>query len=211
MKNIVSLQEGLKITGVTLLTIGEARKLPKETMLNDDCWWLKSRGAGNDCVAGVYSCGSVSYNGFFAYLENAVRPALMIQNLNFSIFEIGDKFRFGEKEFEIISDTRALCTESVGCCAFRKDCLAESANNYQASDLKKFLKAWYEKTVEVHFFGCSKAVRKSDDDCFNRCGCEFFEVNQNEKEEKIYEEAVKTILTMLTQKDGSAKGQLLGN
>lgn len=151
MKNIISLQEGLEITGVTLLTIGEARKLPKETLLNDDCWWLKSCGTGNDCVAGVHSYGTVSYNGFFAYLENAVRPVLMIQNLNFSIFKTGDKFQFGEKEFEIISADRALCTESIGYYAFRRDYLAENVNSYQASDLKRFLKSWYGKTAQTYF------------------------------------------------------------
>ena len=49
---------------------------------------------------------------------------------------------------EVISDTYALCDESLGRCVFRHDWRAENANIYKASDIKAFIEDWYEKALE---------------------------------------------------------------
>lgn len=138
----------LDITGATLLTKEEAEQLPKRLREYHDYWWwlkLPLPGPYHNHTAVVDVDGCVYYYGELVDFDNAVRPALVISNLKSSEFKIGDKFEFGDKEFEIISDNRALCLTDIGRCAFRDDQDAEDASIYEKSDVKKFIDGWFEK------------------------------------------------------------------
>lgn len=148
MKNTVTLKNGLDVTGATLLTAEEAKTLPKEILAIGKWWWLQSPGYCSNHAADVCSDGSVNYHGYGVSSTNAVRPTLEIQNLEASNLNIGDVFRFGNKNFEIISDTKALCTESIGKCFFREDWQAEDANDYETSDVKTFVDDWYHHALD---------------------------------------------------------------
>lgn len=146
-QNKITLENGLEITGATLLTIEEVEKLPKETLAIGRWWWLRSPGYNNGYAAGVDPDGSINYNGCIVFLDGGfIRPVLVI-NLKYPDLAIGDRFQFWNKEFEITSEDRALCTESVGDCFFRENWRAEDSNDYEKSDAKKFVDDWFHDAV----------------------------------------------------------------
>lgn len=133
----------LEIRGATLLSTDEARKLPLRLRKYNDWWWLRSRGSYGSHAAFVYTNGLVNDYGSFANYDNAVRPALQLKNLESSDLKIGDVFKFGGKEFEIISDTLAFCTTDIG-----KHRFDAHRNNYKRSEIKRYVDAWFEKAKE---------------------------------------------------------------
>lgn len=141
--------EKLKIIGATLLRINEAEILPDYLRKYNRIWWLRSPGHTQDYAASVYYNGSVSYYGdFVCNNRDAVRPALKISNLKSSGLKVGDRFYFGDVEFEVISSDLAFCRTDIGCCAFRKDWEAADANIFESSDVKKFVDEWFESVKE---------------------------------------------------------------
>lgn len=147
----------LNILEATLLTIDEAIKLPMRLRKYNGWWWLKSRGRGFDLVACVNRDSFINDN-YGADVGNPygkVRPALVISNLEFSNLKIGDTFKFGDKDFEIISNNLALCLDDIGTCAFREDWESPDANIYEKSDIKKYVDEWFEKSIE-------KSIRESN-------------------------------------------------
>lgn len=139
----------LEITGATLLSAKEAKNLNKEILKADENWWLRSCGHRDGLAACVF--GDRGYADYFGYLVNysyGVRPALEISNLESSNLKIGDTITFGEHDFTIISDKYALCNEIVDKRVFREDYVAEDANDYEASDIKKFVDDWFIRIKE---------------------------------------------------------------
>ncbi len=137
------------ITGAKLLSAKEARNLDKEILKADKDWWLGSCGHFDYYAACVYGDDSyVSIYGENVCLSCGVRPALEISNLNFSIYQIGDAFSFGDHSFTVISEKYALCNDMIGECAFRKDWEVKGSNDYEVSDIKKFVDDWFAKAKE---------------------------------------------------------------
>lgn len=136
----------LKITGATLLSIEEAEALPNYLRRYHNCWWwLQSPGYGSDHTAVVGSYGSVFGSGNYVCYDNGVvRPALKIKNSN---LKIGDSIFFGDKEFEIISEELAFCKSDIGNHCFREKWKAKDANDYEKSDVKRFVDKWFEKAI----------------------------------------------------------------
>ncbi len=138
----------LKITGATLLSTEEAERLPKHLRKYGHWWWLRSPGRMQKGAASVDGVGWVDFGGRFGSNDSDfVRPALKIKNLESSGFKTGDRFKFGESEFEIISDNAAFCCTDIGCYPFRKDWKAEDANDYKKSDIKRYVEAWFESVI----------------------------------------------------------------
>ena len=142
-------KESLLITGATLLSAEEVELLPQRLRSYKNWWWLQSpsdyRGRAT----------RVDYRGVVCYCarpvdddSGTVRPALRIRNLKFSNFKVGDRFEFGNAEFEIVSDDLAFCTGNIGRCAFREDWDVADANVYESSDVKKFVDKWFESAVQ---------------------------------------------------------------
>lgn len=146
MKTIVSkivkteASTNFKIKGATLLSVDEAEVLPLRLRQYKTWWWLRSPGDDSTYAASFYSDGSVDNYGFSVdYDFGAVRPALQIKNLESSNFEIGDLFKFGNKEFEIISDSLAFCTTDIG-----KHRFDLYSNDYEKSLIKQYIDEWFE-------------------------------------------------------------------
>ena len=138
-----------EIKSATLLSVEEM-----ETLLADDeriykrWWWLRSPGRDQNIAASVSIGGSVRYYGNYVdYGSGCVRPALII-NFKSSDYKIGDTFVFGDRVFKIISDDLAFCLEDIGCHCFRHDWNAAGANDYERSDIKKFVNAWFEIAMQ---------------------------------------------------------------
>ena len=136
------MNKGLRIIGVTLPSIDEAKQLPLELRFYKDWWWLRSAGSYSNFAAVVRNDGSLSAAGNTVDASNAVRPVLQI-DIKSSIFKVGDTFIFGGKYFDIITDEFAFCQTDIGTCAFREDWEAEDANTYEKSDAKKFVDEWF--------------------------------------------------------------------
>ena len=92
--------------------------------------------------------GTVSRNCDYVCYYYDVRPVLIISNLESSGLKIGDTFEFGSKQFEIISNNKAFCLTNIGACVFKRNSNALNANNYERSDVKKFIDEWFEKSIE---------------------------------------------------------------
>lgn len=128
--------------GVTLLTVEEAKELPQKIFTAVTItWWLRS--PGNDenyvaCVFGKY--GLIDACGHDVKEEFGVRPALIFKS---SDLEIGDKFIAFNYEWTVIDSNKALCNSIIGCSAFCNDWKTHTANDYEKSDIKKYIDRWF--------------------------------------------------------------------
>lgn len=145
--NKVTISEtNLDIVGATLLSTKEFEQVPQRLRGHSHWYWLLSKGPIKTIAASV-NIGGFAYDGGLTVDCNsgAVRPALIIENLESSDFKIGDIFIFDGKEFEIILNNLAFCTANIGYHCFREDRRADDANDYEKSDVKKFVDEWFEK------------------------------------------------------------------
>lgn len=138
--------EPLDIKGATLLSEEEVKSLLTEKeRAYVYWWWLRTPGGYSSRHACYVSYGG-SVNDYGVRVSDddvGVRPALII-NLESSDLEIGDIFKFGGKEFQILSPTIAwLFRDDIGRCAFRKDWKTANASNYETSDVKKIIDEWF--------------------------------------------------------------------
>lgn len=139
----------IKITAATLLSTEEAETLlTQEERAYNNWWWLRSPGYFQYYAANVYFDGSVFHGGYGVYDgDGCVRPALNI-NISSSNIKVGDVFMFGGKEFKVISPELAwMHKDDIWRCAFRKERTAPDANVYSASDVKKYVDAWFETVL----------------------------------------------------------------
>ena len=146
MKNEIN----LKITGATLLNVDEARNLlTADERAYSNWWWLRTPGYFLFCSIEVNPDGSVNRNGNYVNDSSVcVRPALTIENLDSSNLKIGDTFKIKEYEFRVISANLAwLYRQDIGNCTFHKELEADDVNDYEKSDIKKFVDEWFEKEV----------------------------------------------------------------
>ena len=142
IEKITTVPEEIEITGATLLSIEEAEALPLRLRKYNNWWWLRSPVYNKCRAAYVYNNGHVGGSGSVDNFDYVVRPALKITDLS-SNLKVGDVFIFGEKKFEIVADSFAFCIEDIGTRCFRKDWRAEDANDYEKSDVKKYVDAWF--------------------------------------------------------------------
>ncbi len=135
----------IDISEVTLLSAEEAEALltSLQRATYPLWWWLRSPGSGPNCVAYVYSNGTVfTYGSSVLDINHGVRPALRICNPEPSDLVPGESFEAGGERWTLISDDLALCDRIVGKSAFRTDYKAPYANDYEKSDVKKWLENW---------------------------------------------------------------------
>ena len=143
----------IDIIGVTLLSAEEAEALPKEIRSIDKYWWLRSPGYFNYLAMYVRGDGSVDYNGDDVNYDGfGVRPALEVGYERMCLvnprLDRGDKINLAGHTWTVISGQYILCDDIIGKCAFRTDWKGSDANDYEKSDVKKFLDDWFEKNIE---------------------------------------------------------------
>ena len=144
--------KNVKILGATLLSKEEAETLltqeEREYFESNGGWWLRSPGDDFYFTCYVYIDGYVTSYYYTYRTDVSVRPALKIDISNSDI-ELGDTFTFGGKEFKILTPELAwMYNDDIGKCAFREDWEALNANMYEASDVKKFVDAWFTKVLK---------------------------------------------------------------
>ena len=137
----VTITNNIDILDITLLSIKEAKKLPREMREAECSWWLRSPGNIAYKAAFVYG-GIVDGNGHYVANDFGVRPVLKLKS---SPFKKGNSFSYKGYQWDMITDNTALCQSIVGKSPFRKDWRAADANNYEASDIKKWLEDWWKE------------------------------------------------------------------
>lgn len=138
-----------KILGATLLSVEEAETLlAKDEKIYKKWWWLRTPGDDDDDACYVDKAGYIFPNGYvWDNYGSGVRPALKIDTSSSNI-KVGDVFMFGGKEFKVLTPKLAwMHKDDIGCCAFRNDVFAPNTNNYEASDIKKLVDAWFNKAI----------------------------------------------------------------
>lgn len=153
----------LDVTGITLLSI-EEYEAAKEFIQLIHCWcwwWLRSPGYYSRLAAYVNDFGRVYTRGFYVnstYI--VVRPALRIANLNSLDLNTGDQIiGLAGHDWTVISDDMAICNDGIGEHCFRKDWREPDANDYEKSDVKKFLETWAE---EKGIISCMAKMEEQD-------------------------------------------------
>ena len=145
-EKIITSPVNIEITEVTLLSIEEYEACFDSIPMIDDWWWLRSPGFYSGLAAGVDSDGSVRSGGRYVNRGgSAVRPAFRIRNLKSSDLQIKDRLVLAGYTWTIIADNLALCDSPVDYTCFRMDYKANDANDYEASDIKKWLADWVKE------------------------------------------------------------------
>lgn len=147
---VIAREVNLEITGATLLTVEEARELPEKLRKRSYLWWwLRSPGKDSSHIAYVGFDGAINnYGADVDKYTGRVRPAIIISNLDAFNLQIGDTFVFGRAEFEIITNSKALCSTWIEISPFREDWKADDTNDYEKSDIKKIVDEWFEKSIK---------------------------------------------------------------
>ena len=136
----------ISVTDVTLLTEKEAKALPERLRLHHNWWWLRSSVGFCITAACVSIDGSVFGIGRAVDDDDvAIRPALRISGLESSGFHIGDIFEFGGTDFEVVSGDTAFCLGDIGDCCFRKDVISDDVDDFEKSDVRKYIDRWFEQ------------------------------------------------------------------
>ena len=75
-----------------------------------------------------------------------VRPVLEIESAFEAGYEVGDVFKFGRKEFVIISDDKAFCLTDIGRCVFNN---LKDENKYENSKVKDYIDGWFKRNQKT--------------------------------------------------------------
>ena len=148
--NTSDLENQIEITGITLLSDDEYEAVADKVKITafswSGKWWLRSPGYIGRSAAFVNGeDGSVDDCGDFVEEEFGVRPALKISNLESSNLQIGDKIEVAGYKWTVIPNDMALCDSIIAKGPFRKDGEAADADNYDVSDVKKYIENWWSE------------------------------------------------------------------
>lgn len=123
-----------------------------------DPYWLKTAGKKRSNVFIVMRNGEIAevsilpnYRGDI--LVCGIRPVLVLSEMSNNC-QIGDYFRLGESIFKIVSNNLAICTKVIGGSKFRRnadrDIDAPDANDYEQSDVKKYVDNWFNRAYSAY-------------------------------------------------------------
>lgn len=130
----IKIFEKADIKQITLLTVEQAKKLPRDILDCGGWWWLRSPGIYQNFAALVYCGGGVLECGDRVDSDSyAVRPAFEIANLN---FEFGEKVYVGKLPCTVIDKNLVLADECI--CNHRFD---SKSNDWETSELKTFIES----------------------------------------------------------------------
>jgi len=134
-------------TGATLLSVEEYEAYKDNIPGLDEWFWLRSPGSEAGYAADVYdSIDSYLLGNNICRSNLAVRPAITFDPDKSKLL-IGDKVLIDNVVFTVIADGILLANEAVGKHCFRKDWKAPDANDYEASDIKKYVDEWFKRTL----------------------------------------------------------------
>lgn len=135
----------IQFSGITLLSeeeyIADQGIIPSN---GEWWWWLRSPDNVPPYVAFVKPGGYVRYMACDVGLM-CVRPALYILNTKTAKLEREDRFEMAGRRWTVLSNDLAICDDPVGQTCFKEFDGVETTNDYDKSDVKKWLHDWAEK------------------------------------------------------------------
>ena len=134
----------LNIEEVTLLSEEEYVESKDNIPFWGERWWLRAPGNTQNNAVYVYTDGSL-YGTYVNNQNVVVRPALIISNLKYCHLSVGNQFKVANRTWTVISNTIALCDGSIGKQCFNLKIKEENSNNYETSDIKKYVDEWAAK------------------------------------------------------------------
>ena len=144
LKQIITKEQiDLDILDITLLSKEEYETYHDFISPVNSWWWLRSSGTDQRFVAEVRSTGLIRYDLVDRDCV-AIRPVL-IYNPKSSDLVSGDTIDLAGHMWTILKDGLMLCDEAVDYTVFRKERMAANANDYEASDAKKWLENWAQE------------------------------------------------------------------
>lgn len=163
IKEIISTQKvDIDIEDVTILSAEEYEMAKDVIPPIHMWWWLRSPGSIQGYAAYVSYGGSLSLSSVHLG-GGCVRPALRIKNLKSSNLLLGERFSLARKTWTVVLDDMAICNDTVGKTCFRENWKADDANDYSASDLKKWVDEWAKKKgLKQHNSDAEIKMRESD-------------------------------------------------
>ena len=143
----------IKILGATLLSEEEYKSNNDLIKYSGGDWWLRTPetyytyDSDNYCgnVLIVLSSGGIDIANT-SCPEFEVVPSLILQN---KTLPIGSKLTYAGQTFTVLRNGLALCDKRVCQMAFRKDWESPYANDYDASDVKKWVDSWFSKNGDI--------------------------------------------------------------
>lgn len=134
--NDISLNDGVEIT---LLSVEEYENMCEHIPHLNYWWWLRSPGYDQRYAAGVDLFGDVYYGGGSVSNDyGAVRPAL--KSDVFKKENIGTEFAAFGNRWTVCGEGFAISDCEI---SFRR--FDAKSNDYETSEVKKFLKEWISK------------------------------------------------------------------
>jgi len=139
--------EEIGFTGAILLSVEEYEAYKNNIIGIDEWCWLRSPGSESGYAADVYDSGdSYMLGNNICCSDIGVRPAITFDSDKCKLL-IGDRLVIGNATLTVIADGILLANEVVGKHCFRKDWKAPDANDYEASDVKKYVDEWFKKIL----------------------------------------------------------------
>lgn len=145
----LEIERQIEIDKITLLSVDEYKANRYLISNVASWWWLRTPGTNIDYPGVEQIVNGWIFAGHVSHIDG-VRPILRIKNPESAFLKIGVKFRLADYTWTMLGDGLALCDDVIGECAFRKDWEAIDANDYEKSDVKKYLEEWITKNeIEV--------------------------------------------------------------
>lgn len=133
------------VVSCDLLSVEEAKNLPRWIRSNVYWWWLRSPGNCFYYAAFVY-CDGFLDNSDGVDVDNddgAVRPVLQVSNLDSLNLEIGETVKVFNLMAEYIGENKVLLCEPIF-----KSCFDSESNDYETSEVKKKIDEWFKEVKE---------------------------------------------------------------
>ena len=139
------------IKEITLLSVEEAKRVPKNILATVEWWWLRDPGEYPNLAADVIFGGSIKSGGIDverSYI--AVRPALRIKNINSYKLKIGDIVECFGRTWYYVGDDLILSRGRIRKHCFNCDYNKPNANKFEGSDIQKYLQDWLKRKLNEY-------------------------------------------------------------
>ena len=151
LKQVISYQtQSLAIVGAELPTDDDP--MPFEIRKYKESYWINASGkrrTSYECMACGTEDGFIDTSGYPTNYKLAIRPVLVFKDISDNNWwNIGDVFKFCDKEFQIFTKTRAFCLSDIGASAYRKNVRVKDVLDYEKSDAKKVIDKWFQESLE---------------------------------------------------------------
>ena len=164
------------IKDITLLSVEEAKKLPKSILTINDLWWLRTPGRFSGDAAVVLPSGSIYDQGCNVSGDGAaVRPALRISNLGSSNIKLGNTINCLGMNWYYVEDDLVIAYNTVGDHCFNNNYWETVSKRdagqdiFEGSDIQKYLQDWLkDKKIKYNtYFVKIIAGNKTIDEFYN--------------------------------------------